>query len=58
MAQLGMELGCEAMLNLDGGGSSQYRLFDRGQWLSNPVEPAERGRVLGHALALFDETLK
>ena len=58
MAQLGQELGCEAMLNLDGGGSSQYRLFDGGQWLSNPIEPADRGRVLGHALALFDESLK
>ena len=46
------------MMNLDGGGSSQFRLFENGQWIQNHVEDEDKNRVLGNVIVLFDESLK
>lgn len=55
LQQIGLELKLESLLNLDGGGSSQFRLLDSdGKILSNYVSDEDRKRVLGHALILFD----
>lgn len=59
LQDMGMSLGLDSLLNLDGGGSSQFRLRqDNGQWIQNVVHEEDRNRVLGHVLVIFDETLK
>lgn len=61
LQELGIVLGLEALLNLDGGGSSQFRLR-RGAgdsaWIANEVHDDDKSRILGHVLVIFDETLK
>lgn len=59
LQDIGMSLGLDSLLNLDGGGSSQFRIReDNGQWIQNVVHEEDRNRVLGHVLVIFDETLK
>jgi hypothetical protein len=59
LQELGIALGVEALLNLDGGGSSQFRLnTDAQTWLANEVHNDDKARVLGHVLVIFDESLK
>lgn len=59
LQDIGMKLGLDSLLNLDGGGSSQFRLRqDNGQWIQNVVHEEDQLRVLGHVLVIFDETLK
>jgi len=59
LQRLGMSMGFESMLNLDGGGSSQFRLMtDEGHVFSNYVLPEDASRVLGHSIIIFDESLK
>lgn len=55
---LGLALGLDSLLNLDGGGSSQFRLRDERRWIRNSVDPEDADRVLGHVIVLFDEALK
>jgi len=51
---LGLDLSLDSLLNLDGGGSSQFRLFgDDGTVVRNHVAAADRDRVLGHVLTIF-----
>lgn len=59
LQEIGLMLQLDSMLNLDGGGSSQFRLFlDNEQVISNYVLPEDSNRVLGHSLIVFDERLK
>ena len=59
LQNLGVAMGFDSMLNLDGGGSSQFRLMtDGGHVFSNYVLPEDKNRVLGHSLIIFDEKLK
>jgi hypothetical protein len=59
LQELGIALGVDALLNLDGGGSSQFRLRTEAEaWLANEVHDDDKARVLGHVLVIFDESLK
>lgn len=58
LQELGISLKLESMLNLDGGGSSQFRLMTDSGVISNYVLDEDQHRVLGHALIIFDESLK
>lgn len=58
LQQLGVELGLSEFLNLDGGGSSQFRLRTDAGWVCNRVAPEDSNRVLGHVIVLFEEALK
>lgn len=55
LQQIGLELKLDSLLNLDGGGSSQFRLLHEGKYLQPDVIEAQR--VLGHAIVLFDQSL-
>jgi hypothetical protein len=49
----------QEMLNLDGGGSSQFKLFtDDNEIINNFVSDEDKKRILGHVFILFDESLK
>lgn len=59
LQDLGTFLELDSLLNLDGGGSSQFKLTtDEGHVFSNYVLPEDANRVLGHSLIIFDESLK
>lgn len=59
LQRLGMEMEFDAMLNLDGGGSSQFKLInENGTVISNYVHPEDKDRILGHSLIIFDDSLK
>lgn len=55
---IGKYLSMTNLLNLDGGGSSQFHLFSKETVYSNFVNQEDRSRILGHTLIIFDETLK
>lgn len=55
---IGIQLQLDSLLNLDGGGSSQFRLVDNQTVIKNYVHPADESRILGHTLIIFDESLK
>lgn len=54
---LGATLHLDSLLNLDGGGSSQFRLLTSNGWVCNAVEPHDAERVLGNVIVLFDDAL-
>ncbi len=54
LQNIGLILQLDYFLNLDGGGSSQFRLYDNNQWIQNTVLEKDKTRVLGHALVLFE----
>ena len=58
LQKLGLEMNLDSLLNLDGGGSSQFRLQFENKIMKNTVSQEDRNRILGHAIVLFDETLK
>jgi hypothetical protein len=59
LQEVGIALGMDALLNLDGGGSSQFRLRTNSEtWVANEVHDEDKGRILGHVLVIFDESLK
>lgn len=58
LQQIGVDLQLDALLNLDGGGSSQFRIQHDNNIISNKVAPEDSSRILGHVLVLFDEALK
>lgn len=58
LQELGVKLEAEHFLNLDGGGSSQFRLWNGSSYTRNSIAPEDEKRVLGHVLILFDESLK
>lgn len=53
LQHIGVDLGLESFLNLDGGGSSQFRARIGRGYVGNKVAPADQNRVLGHVLMLF-----
>lgn len=59
LQSIGLHLGLEYFLNLDGGGSSQYLLWqDKLQkYTGNSVGEDDKNRILGHVLVLFDNML-
>ena len=58
LQELGLKLELDSFLNLDGGGSSQFRLRAGDIWVSNYVSDADKNRVLGNVIVLFDDELK
>lgn len=58
LQDIGVQLGLEQFLNLDGGGSSQFRYWDGETWMGNAVDEKDQHRVLGHVLVLFDQQLR
>ena len=58
LQELGLKLELNSFLNLDGGGSSQFRLRDGNSWVCNYVSDADRDRVLGNVIVLFEDQLK
>lgn len=48
----------QEMLNLDGGGSSQFKLFTDNEVIDNFILDEDKKRILGHVFIVFDETLK
>lgn len=58
LQDIGMQLQLDSLLNLDGGGSAQFRLMTEEGIIKNTVHEDDVSRKLGHVLVLFDETLK
>lgn len=58
LQNFGAAMGFDYMLNLDGGGSSQFKFMTDNGFVSNYVLPEDENRVLGHSLIIFDESLK
>lgn len=58
LQSIGLELKLNSFLNLDGGGSSQFKIFKDNKEISNFIHSYDTNRVLGHTFILFDETLK
>lgn len=58
LQNFGLAMGFDSMLNLDGGGSSQFKFMTDNGFISNYVLPEDQNRVLGHSLIIFDESLK
>lgn len=59
LQNLGQKLELDYFLNLDGGGSSQFRIIQDNQAvIQNNVSKEDEKRVLGHVLVLFDKRLK
>ena len=58
LQHIGVQLRLEQFLNLDGGGSSQFRYWDGDRWIGNAVDEKDQHRILGHVLVLFDSKLK
>lgn len=58
LQEIGMTLQLDSFLNLDGGGSSQFRLWHEDRYIKNAIAPDDELRILGHVIVLFDETLK
>lgn len=58
LQNFGLAMGFDSMLNLDGGGSSQFKFMTDNGFISNYVLPEDQNRVIGHSLIIFDESLK
>lgn len=58
LQQLGQMFKLDKLLNLDGGGSSQFRLIEHEKIIQNYIAPKDINRKLGHVLVIFDKTLK
>lgn len=58
LQEIGVSLDLDSFLNLDGGGSSQFRLNNNQNILKNNIAPEDELRILGHVLAIFDSSLK
>lgn len=58
LQEFGLELKVESLLNLDGGGSSQFRLYNEKAYIKNNIHQEDENRILGNAIVLFDERLK
>lgn len=54
---VGLSLGLDTFLNLDGGGSSRFRLIAENGPVESQVEPEDKDRILGHVLVMFDRSL-
>lgn len=54
LQSIGIKLELNTFLNLDGGGSSQFRLLDNKKWIINRISENDKNRVLGNVLVLFE----
>jgi hypothetical protein len=53
LQEIGLKLNLDYFLNLDGGGSSQFRIKTENGWIGNKVEEKDQNRILGNVIALF-----
>jgi hypothetical protein len=58
LQEIGLKLKLDSLMNLDGGGSSQYKLFQNEKWISNDISINDENRILGNVFILFNEDLK
>lgn len=58
LQDIGVNLQLDYFLNLDGGGSSQFKFKSESGWISNYIKDEDKHRVLGNTIVLFDENLK
>ena len=58
LQEIGLKLELDSLMNLDGGGSSQFKLFQNKKWLSNNISNNDKNRTLGNVFILFNEDLK
>lgn len=54
LQHIGETLDLYSLLNLDGGGSSQFRLTEKDNTIKNFVHSKDEKRILGHAFIIFD----
>lgn len=54
LQKIGMKLELDSFLNLDGGGSSQFRIKENNTWISNNVDKEDKNRILGNVIVLFE----
>lgn len=54
LQNIGIKLQLRHFMNLDGGGSSQFRLRSEEGYIRNAVAPEDENRILGHVIAIFD----
>lgn len=57
LQKIGNDLNLDSLLNLDGGGSSQFRLYHQNNYIKNNIDKHEENRILGHVLTIFDKSL-
>ena len=57
LQELGLSLGLDTFLNLDGGGSSRFRLVTENGPIESCVEAEDKDRILSHVLVMFDRSL-
>ncbi len=58
LQNIGCSINLDCFLNLDGGGSTQFKIFMDNEVITNYVLEEDRQRILGHAFIIFDEDLK
>lgn len=58
LQNFGQFLELDSLLNLDGGGSSQFKLLYNHNYITNIIADEDKSRILGHVLVLFDESIK
>ncbi len=59
LQKIGLKEKFDYMLNLDGGGSTQFNLINYdNNIVSNFINEKDKNRILGHSLIIFDENLK
>ena len=58
LQEIGIKLKLESFLNLDGGGSSQFKFKTESGWITNQVKEEDKNRTLGNVIVLFEEKLK
>ena len=58
LQNIGMQLELESFMNLDGGGSSQFKLFKDNECITNNISKEDSQRILGNVFILFNENYK
>lgn len=57
LQEIGLKLQLDTFLNLDGGGSSQFRILENEKWIVNHVSQEDKNRLLGNVIVLFADVL-
>ena len=55
LQKIGTNLKLENMLNLDGGGSSQFKIKNNKEWVTNNISDKDKERILGNVFILFNK---
>jgi len=55
LQSIGLNLKLENMLNLDGGGSSQFKIKSNKEWITNNISDKDKERILGNLFILFNK---